>query len=212
MEVKYMSRLNLTAWQRRRLRRQLIEARDARLLRRTIAILEYDSGRPATEIARILGVTRQSVYHWVEAYTETLDPAALEDAEGRGRQPLLDEDHEHLLEALLARSPQDLGYPNTSWTVPLLREALEIATELRVSADTLRRALRRLDYVWKRPRYDLEPDPEREKKTPHPPANPGIAAAQRRPGPGRNRPVALPAPARRLVEARRSRTGLAERP
>jgi len=212
MEVKCMSRLNLTSWQRRRLRRQLAEARDARLLRRTIAILEYDSGRPATEIARILGVTRQSVYHWVEASTEALDPTALEDAEGRGRPPLLDEDHEHLLEALLARSPQDLGYPNTSWTVPLLREALAIAAELRVSEDTLRRALRRLDYVWKRPRYDLEPDPEREKKTPHPPANSGTAAAQRRPGPGRNRPVALPAPARRLVEARRSGTGLAERP
>ena len=207
-----MSRLNLTSWQRQRLRRQLTETTDARLLRRTIAILEYDYGRPAREIARMLGVTRQSVYHWVDAYTEAFDPAALQDAPGRGRQPLLDEDHEHLLEALLARSPQDLGYPNTTWTVPLLREALEIAAELPVSEDTLRRALRRLDYVWKRPRYDLEPDPEREKKTPHPPANPGPAAAQRRPGPGRDRPAALPAPACRLVEARRNRPGVAKRP
>src|SRR5205085_5669357 len=123
--------------------------------------------------------------HWVAVYTEAFDPAALEEAVGRGRPPLLDEDHEHLLEALLARSPQDLGYPNTSWTVPLLVGALEIATELRISEDTLRRTLRRLDYVWERPRYDLEPDPEREKKTPHPPTNSGTAAAQRRPGPRR---------------------------
>src|SRR5512135_813224 len=68
------------------------------------------------------------------------------------------------------------------------------------------------NYVWKRPRYDLDPDPEREKKTPHSPANTGPAAAQRRVGPGRNRPAAVPAVARRLVEARRSRQGLAEWP
>ena len=59
-----------------------------------------------------------------------------------------------------------------------------------------------LEFVWKRPRYDFEPDPEREKKTPYPPANPGLAAAQRRAGRRRDRPVALPAVARRLVEAR----------
>src|SRR5512143_2742357 len=115
-----------------------------------------------------------------------------------------DEDREHLLEALLAVSPQDLGYPHVSWTVPLLREVLEIATEQRVSDDTLRRAVHRLDYVWKRPRYDLDPDPEREKKTPHSPANPGSSAAQCRVGSGRNRPVAVPAVARHLVEARRT--------
>src|SRR5437763_881629 len=143
-----MSRLNLTSCQRHCLRRQLAETRDARLFRRTLAVLEYDHGRPAADIARMLGVTRQSVSHWVEVYTQAHDPAALEDEEGRGRPPLLDEDQEHLLEALRARSPQDLGYPHGSWTVPLLPEVLEIATEQRVPSDTLRRALRRLDYVW----------------------------------------------------------------
>jgi transposase len=202
MEGKFMSRLNLTSWQRRRLRRQLVETHDARLFRRTLAVLEFNHGRSAADIARMLGVTRQSVYDWIEAYTQDHDPASLEDEEGRGRYPLLDEDQEHLLEALLAVSPQNLGYPHTSWTLPLLCEVLEIATEQRLSEDTLRRALCRLDYLWKRPRYDLDPDPEREKKTPHSPANPGSSAAQCRVGSGRNRPVAVPAVARHLVEAR----------
>src|SRR3954463_10483572 len=205
-----MSRLKLTSWQRRHLRRQRAETRDARLFRRTLAVLEFDRGRSAADIARMLGVTRKCIYDWVGAYLEGRDPASLEDEGGRGRHPLLDEDQEHLLEALLAASPQDLGHPHVSWTVPLLREVLEIATEQRVSDDTLRRALHRLDYVWKRPRYDLDPDPEREKKTPHPPADPGLAAAQHRARPRRDRPAALPAVARRLVEARRSRQGLAE--
>ncbi len=202
MEDNSMSRLNLTSWRRERLRRQLAETRDARVFRRTLAVLEFDHGRSAADIARMLGVTRQSVYVWVEAYTQNQDPASLEDEAGRGRQPLLDEDQEHLLETLLALSPQDLGYPHVSWTLRLLREVLEIATEQRVSDDTLRRALGRLDYVWKRPRYDLAPDPEREKKTPHPQANPGSAAAQRRVGPRRNGLVAVPTVAGRLVETR----------
>ncbi len=206
-----MSRLNLTSWQRHRLRRQLLQTRDAFLYRRTLAVLEYDQGRPAADIARMLGVTRQSVYNWVEAYTQAFDPAALEDEEGRGRHPLLDEDQLHLLEALLALSPQDLGLPHVSWTVPLLRAFLECATEQPLSEDTLRRALHRLDYVWKRLRYDLDPDPECEKKTPHSPPNPGSATPQRRARPGRDRPVALPALAGRLVEARRSPARLAER-
>src|SRR5205823_1505680 len=141
-----MSRLNLTSWQRQRLRRQLAETHDARVFRRTLAVLEFDHGRSAADIARMLGVTRQSVYHWVEVYTQDHDASSLEDEEGRGRHPLLD------------------------------------------------------------------PDPEREKKTPHSPANPGSAAAQRRVGSGRVRPVAVPAVARYLGEARRSRQGLAERP
>src|SRR5512142_1791341 len=161
-----MSRLNLTSWQRRRLRRQLAETRDARLYRRTRAVLELDHGRSADDIARTLGVTRQSVYDWGEADTQDHDPASLEDEGGRGRPPLRDEDQEHLLEALLAVSPQELGYPHVSWTVPLLQEVLEIATEQWVSDDPLRRALERLNDVGKRPRSDLDPAPQREKKTP----------------------------------------------
>jgi transposase len=197
-----MSRLNLTSWQRRRLRRQLAETRDARLYRRILAVLEFDQGRSAADIARMLGVTRQSVYNWVEAYTQTHDPASLADKGGQGRHPLLDEEREHLLQTVLAVPPRQFGYPHASWTVPLLREVLESTTGLRVSEATLRRALRRLDFVCKRPRYDLIPDLEREKKTSDPPPDPGPAAAQRGPGPGRDRPAAVPAPARRLVEAR----------
>src|SRR4051812_48564242 len=111
-----MSRLHLTSWQRSRLRRQLAAERDARLYRGTLAVLEFDAGRPAADIARMLGVTRKTVYHWVAAYARAFDPAALADDPGRGRPALLDEDDGHLLEALLALSPQDLGHPRSAWT------------------------------------------------------------------------------------------------
>jgi transposase len=207
-----MSQLQLTSWQRHRLRRQLARTEDVRLYRRTLAVLEFDHGRPAADIARLLGVTRQSVYNWVEAYTRACDATVLQDHRGGAYRRLLDEDAEHCLEALLARTPQDLDYPHTSWTVPLLREALEIATGQPVGDATLRRTLRRLDYVWKRPRYAFAPDPEREKKTADPPPNPCPAAPQCRVGPRRDGPAAVPAPAGRLVETRPRRPGPLEWP
>src|SRR5262249_28095106 len=157
------------------LRRQLAETRDARLFRRTLAVLEFDRGRPAADIARMLGVTRQSVYHWVAVYTHDPDPAALADQPGRGCPALLDEAHEPLVQSLVGAPPQDFGLAPVNWTASLLCEALAVATEQVVSERTLRRALHRLDYVWKRPRYDLDPDAAREKKTAHPPANSGVA-------------------------------------
>ena len=173
-----MSRLNLTSWQRQRLRRQLTRTLDARLYKRTLAVLEFDRGRPAAELARMLGVTRQSVYNWVQTYAAARDPLDLLDEPGRGRHRLLDEDAEHLLDVLLGLCPQQLGYPHASWTIPLLQDVLEVCGP-RPSDDTVRRALHRLDYACKRPRHDLEPDPEREEKTPHPAADPDPAAAQR---------------------------------
>lgn len=155
-----MSKLNLTSWQRKRLRRQLKDTRDVSLYRRTLAVLEFDRGRTVADIAKMLGMTRQSVYNWVHAYRQACDPAALEDDPGRGRHPLLDDEEEHWLQALLVRSPQELGYPHTNWTVPLLQDVLQRSSGRRDSEDTIRRALHRLDYVWKRPRYVLDPDPE----------------------------------------------------
>jgi hypothetical protein len=48
--------------------------------------------------------------------------------------------------------------------VPILQDYLEGAGGRRLSEDTIRRQQRRLDYVWKRSRYVLPPDPQREKK------------------------------------------------
>jgi hypothetical protein len=78
-----------------------------------------------------------------------------------------------------------LGYVGTGWTVPLLQQWLaDERPGPRLSAATLRRRLRERDYVWKRFRYVLRPDPQREKKTPHPPPNSGLGPPYRALGPG----------------------------
>src|SRR5438034_792223 len=84
-----MSRFKLTHWQRRRLRRQLKAAADARTYRRTLAVLELDRGRPAADVAAMLGVARQSVHNWAATFARDADPAALADRHRSGRPPEL---------------------------------------------------------------------------------------------------------------------------
>jgi transposase len=184
-EVDTMTSLPLTRWQRLRLQRQLQTTPNARVYRRTLAVLEYSRGQPIARIAQTLDVTRQSVYNWIGAYAQDHDPSALGDDDRSGRPSLWTEDMRAFLQALLTQAPDQRGYFAVNWTVPLLQEEIKHCTGQALSDDTLRRELDRLGYAWKRGRYVLDPDPQREKKTADPPAGPGnqgLAAAQRLPG------------------------------
>jgi transposase len=156
--------------QRYGLRQQLKHTHDASLYRRTLALLQLDEGKPVTQVARALGVTRQTIYNWIDAYTQAFDPLALVDAQRSGRPATWTPELQELLRTLLHDSPTAWGYPAVNWTVPLLRQQLATWDGRWLSQDTIRRRLHALGYVWKRTRYVLPPDPEKEKKTRHSPA------------------------------------------
>lgn len=160
-----MNPVKLTTYQRRKLQYMLQETPDARVYQRTLAVLERSRGRGIAQIAALLGVTRQSVYNWVQTYLNRGDPSALHDKARTGRPRFWTEKRQALLRTLLETSPDRLGYFALNWTVPLLQEQIERETGQRLSQDTIRRELKRQDLVWKRFRYTLEPDPQREKKT-----------------------------------------------
>lgn len=174
--------LTLTAWQRRRLRRQLRTTRDAQVYRRTLAILEIASGKPIAQVARLVGVSRRTVYYWVESYGVHHDPVDLVPEARPGRPTLWTDQRRTLLQELLSGSPTERKYEAGNWTVPLLQEELGHATGIHFSEDTIRRQLHQMGYTWKRPRYRLVPDPELEKKTADSLANSPFAAAERRAG------------------------------
>jgi transposase len=177
-----MSIVQLTSSQRRRLRTQLHRATDASYYRRLLAILELDRGQTVAEVATSLQVTRQSVYNWACSFAACLDPAVLQDHYGVGRPTAWTEELKTLLLSSFQQRPDELGYVGVNWTVPLLQEHLFRRGGRWLSDDTIRRELDRLGYVWKRFRYVLPPDPQREKKTRHPTAAAGFAAPQRQVG------------------------------
>lgn len=172
-----MSSLQLTAAQRRRLEQQLHHAKDAILYRRTLAVLEAAAGRSIADIARLLRTSRVSVHHWIASYDQDRQPTSLADRRGGNHPSVWTEELQAALIASLQRRPDHFGYAALEWTVPLLQEHLQRWRGACLSQTSIRRQLHQRRYVWKRPRYVLDPDPEREKKTPHLPANPATATA-----------------------------------
>jgi putative transposase len=167
----------LTPYQRRLLQYRLHHAQNAHQYRRILAILQCDKGKPIPEIAQMLEVSRRSIYNWLDAYSKGHHPRVLEDAYRSGRPRLCDEETNSLVRILLTSSPEQFGFVATNWTVPLLREYLEHSSGQKLSAATVRRELRHLGFVWKRPRYVLAPDPDREKKKKNHSPDQRIAAA-----------------------------------
>jgi transposase len=162
-----MRKMKLTASQRRKIRTRLRKTYDVRLYRRLLAVLEFDRGTAVSAIAELLGVSCQSVYKWLARFEQGVDGCELSDAPRSGRLPRAGEVVNVFICTLLIFPPEWIGYYATHWTVPLLKNQLRQNTGEQYSSDTIRRRLHELGYVWKRPRYVLAPDPEREKKTPN---------------------------------------------
>src|SRR5947209_16810274 len=110
VEEAAMTTLTVTTWQRRRLEQQLRDTPDARVYRRTLAVLEVAQGEPVASVARRLRVTPRVVYFWVETYTRNHDPDALRDDARSGRPNRLTQEDRDLLFEFLQQSPQDFNY------------------------------------------------------------------------------------------------------
>ncbi len=171
-----MDGLLLNALQRCQLQDELRTTDDAALSRRILAILEVDAGQPSSRVAELFGVSRQTIYNWIERYASRHDPRDLSDCERSGRPPLWTEEIHRALRECLKCRPENCGYQAVSWTVPLLQNWLGEHTGLTFSETTIRQHLHALGYTWKRSRYVLAPDPEREKKKTDSSQNPAVLA------------------------------------
>jgi transposase len=154
----------LTPMQRYRLRRTRDTTHNTNILRRSLALLLLDQGLSVATIALELGVSRQSVYNWLDRYLLAPTPRAVRDRRGCGHVTAWDDDLLAVLRSALERPPRDWGYRDSEWTVHLLGQHLASWDGRSWSDRTVRRQLHQLGYVWKRPRYVLQPDRYRARK------------------------------------------------
>jgi putative transposase len=118
-------------------------------------------GRTPTEIAAVLLCSRSSVYRTVRAYRE--GTLGLEyDAQGRLAPPvrptvLLPTLRRSLL-ALLKAAPRVHGWCRTRWSCARLALTLEAKRGIKVSAETMRRWVHAVGWVWKRAKLVAKDD------------------------------------------------------
>jgi transposase len=154
--------LILTLEQQSRLRCQLRQPANAHVYRRAAALLALHDGRSASEVAAVLGVTRQTIYNWLSSRGPGEHDLNLEDAPRAGRPSLCTGELERLLAQALQSPPNQFGRAAIHWTAPLLRQHLILLERPGVSEETIRRTLRRLGYNWTDGRYvrQLESAPD----------------------------------------------------
>jgi transposase len=127
------------------------ERRPSRRLRMHIVLLASD-GRSPTEIARVLFCSRTTVYAVVARFVGDKRAAFL-DRRRRGPGSLVDESaNERIGRLLEEESPVEHGWLRSRWSCKLLAVELFKERALLPSRDTIRRALHRMGFRWRRPR------------------------------------------------------------
>jgi transposase len=149
--------------------RMLAELRRARygyLLTLQVLLL-CAAGRTPTEIAAVLFCSRSTVYRVVTAYR------AGRSGEGGEEEPDTSPPPPRILSPALTRSvlailhavPRACGWCRTRWSCATIALELQARRGLEVSAETVRRWLHELDWVWKRAKLVAkDDDPQRVEK------------------------------------------------
>jgi transposase len=141
---------------------------DAVVLRRCQIIRASARGETAPAIAAALGCSDQHVRDVLHAFTAD----GLAALERRSTRPhtihlAIDAAGTERLREVLHQSPRAFGKPTSVWTLPLVAEVCaEVGlTAARVSGETIRQTLLRLDIRWQRAKHWItSPDPEYTKK------------------------------------------------
>jgi transposase len=121
------------------LERRRMEA--ARLLR---------AGLSQSEVARTVGVHRQSVSRWARELEQS-GVRGLRKARHTGRPAKLSPAQLRELETMLKRGPEAFGFTTGLWTAARVRDLIEYRTGVRYHEDHVWRILRRLNWSCQRP-------------------------------------------------------------
>ena len=118
--------------------------------RRMEAARLLKQGVSQSEVARRLGVHRQSVIRWVRQLAQS-GRAGLKQAGRAGRKPRLNAAQLSKLEQGLKRGPAALGYTSELWTAGRVRELIAQECGVRYHEAHVWRILRKLGWSCQRP-------------------------------------------------------------
>jgi len=132
--------------------------------RAQMVLLSAEKKLKADEIADIVRESSVTVLRWLHRYmAEGLQ--GLMDAPRAGRSSILTDEFRKRLLEVVRRRPRSLELEFSMWTLQRLADFMVEDTGIRVSTETLRRALAKEDIVFSRPQHTISsPDPEYQVK------------------------------------------------
>jgi transposase len=139
--------------------------KDPRLRTRAqMILLSAEQGLKVPAISIIVRESEVTVQRWLKRYlAEGVE--GLKDAPRPGRPGPVTEAYRSELLSAVRHRPRSLDLPFSLWTLQRLVAYLAEQTGLRVSDETVRQILKRLDIVLSRPQHKISsPDPEYQVK------------------------------------------------
>jgi len=118
--------------------------------RRMAAARLLRQGLSQSQVARELGVHRQSVSRWARELEQS-GVRGLRKAERTGRPAKLTPAQLRDLERALERGPEAFGFASGLWTAGRVRDLIEYRTGVRYHEDHVWRILRKLNWTCQRP-------------------------------------------------------------
>jgi transposase len=105
--------------------------------------------------ARLTGATPKALRRWELRFLAD-GRAGLADRPRAGRPSRFTPEADRLLQEALAASPMDYGYPVATWGLVDLTDLLATKQAIMIGPGALSRHLKKLGYVYRRPRHDLK--------------------------------------------------------
>lgn len=128
--------------------------------RRLRAARLFDKNVPVAEVVRSLGISRQVVYRWHQAWEEGGD-AALASRGSAGPKARLNTGQTEQIIAALLKGPGAQGYKTQLWTLPRVAALIDTLTGVRYHPGHVWRILGNLGFSCQRPeRRAIERDEE----------------------------------------------------
>jgi transposase len=132
--------------------------------RAQMVLLSAEKKLKVDEIAEIVRESSVTVLRWLHRYMAE-GMQGLLDAPRAGRSSILTDEFRKRLLEVVRRRPRSLELEFSMWTLQRLADFMAEDTGIRVSTETIRRALAKEDIVFSRPQHTISsPDPEYQVK------------------------------------------------
>ena len=152
--------IELAPEQRKALRRQSRRA-VGRVAERIHYVLLFARGYPIAQIATLYQVDEETVTSWLRRF-HAEGVGGLSDRPRSGRPRLAGAAAEVEARRCLETSPEAAGGERTTWTRRLLQRHLGERFDCWLSLSSTKRMIARLDFVWRRPKLTVKPQPAEE--------------------------------------------------
>lgn len=136
---------------KRRIGRKLRGCEDAGLVRRYLIVINLDEGRSPTDIARILHVSRTTVYRVAWRFRECGEAGLIDRREENG-EAKVDEAYLAVLYDVVASYADEHGWQRPTWTQEMLIRTMEKKTGVKIGMAAMSRALHTIGARHGRPK------------------------------------------------------------